>query len=160
MKIVLIVIDSFGIGAMPDADKFGDVGSNTYLNTYKKTNVNLPNMISLRLNNIDGINFKDGVPDFDNVSKMETKIDYNNIPKEAKKKLLQEKPNRDALHEYFYEKLAKENNMTVQEIKSFKESKNLVPHETIDGRIQLIPREIHDNVVHEGGVALFRNQLN
>lgn len=56
MKIVLIVIDSFGIGAMPDADKFGDVGSNTYLNTYKKTNVNLPNMISLGLNNIDGIN--------------------------------------------------------------------------------------------------------
>lgn len=114
----------------------------------------------MKENNIDGINFKDGVPDFDNVSKMETKIDYNNIPKEAKKKLLQEKPNRDALHEYFYEKLAKENNMTVQEIKSFKETKNLVPHETIDGRIQLIPREIHDNVVHEGGVALFRNQLN
>jgi hypothetical protein len=49
--------------------------------------------------------------------------------------------------------------MTVDEIKRFKESKNLVPHETTDGRIQLIPREIHDNIVHEGGVSLFRNQL-
>ena len=37
MKIELIVIDSFGIGEMPDADKFGDKGSDTYLNTYKKT---------------------------------------------------------------------------------------------------------------------------
>ena len=90
---------------------------------------------------------------------METKIDYNKIPPKAKEKLLKDKPNRDELHEYFYEKLAKEKNMTVGEIKRFKESKNLVPHETTDGRIQLIPREIHDNIVHEGGVALFRNQL-
>ena len=35
MKIVLIVIDSFGIGAMPDAKNFGDEFSNTYLNTIK-----------------------------------------------------------------------------------------------------------------------------
>ena len=56
MKIELIVIDSFGIGEMPDADKFGDKGSNTYLNTYKKTGVQLNNLAKLGLNNIDGIN--------------------------------------------------------------------------------------------------------
>lgn len=56
MKIELIVIDSFGIGEMPDADKFGDVGSNTYLNTYKKTGVQLNNLAKLGLNNIDGVN--------------------------------------------------------------------------------------------------------
>lgn len=56
MKIELIVIDSFGIGEMPDADKFGDEGSNTYLNTYKKTNVQLNNLAKLGLNNIDGVN--------------------------------------------------------------------------------------------------------
>ncbi|MGN0961559.1 MAG: phosphopentomutase [Christensenellales bacterium] len=56
MKIVLIVLDSFGVGEMPDADKFGDIGSNTYLNIYNKTNVRLDNMVSLGLNNIDGIN--------------------------------------------------------------------------------------------------------
>lgn len=55
MKILLIVIDSFGIGAMPDADKFGDIGSNTYLNVFNKTKVKLNNMIKLGLNNIDGI---------------------------------------------------------------------------------------------------------
>ena len=41
MKIVLIVLDSFGIGEMPDAKKFGDVGSNTYVNTLNKTNLKL-----------------------------------------------------------------------------------------------------------------------
>ena len=55
MKIVLIVLDSFGIGELPDADKFGDKGSNTYLNTSKVTNVKLDNLISLGINNIDGI---------------------------------------------------------------------------------------------------------
>lgn len=56
MKIVLIVLDSFGIGEMPDAKKFGDVGSNTYVNTLNKTSLKLPNMESLGLKNIDGIN--------------------------------------------------------------------------------------------------------
>lgn len=56
MKIVLIVLDSFGVGEMPDADKFGDNGSNTYLNIYNQTKVKLPNMVNLGLNNIDGIN--------------------------------------------------------------------------------------------------------
>ena len=56
MKVLLIVIDSFGVGAMPDADKFNDLGSNTYLNTLKKTNLHLPNLQKLGINNIDGIN--------------------------------------------------------------------------------------------------------
>lgn len=55
MKIFLIVIDSFGIGAMPDAKNFGDDNSNTYLNTMNAFPVNLNNMINLGLNNIDGI---------------------------------------------------------------------------------------------------------
>lgn len=56
MKILLIVLDSFGIGEMPDANKFGDLGSNTYLNILNKTNVDLSNMKTLGLNNINGIN--------------------------------------------------------------------------------------------------------
>lgn len=61
MKIILIVIDSFGIGEMPDAELFGDKGSNTYLNTLKATNTSLDNMIALGLNNIDGINLSDNL---------------------------------------------------------------------------------------------------
>ena len=55
MKVVLVVIDSFGIGAMPDADKFGDKGSNTYLNIYNNTHIDLINLKKLGLDNIDGI---------------------------------------------------------------------------------------------------------
>ena len=58
MKIVLIVIDSFGIGEMPDARNFGDEGSNTYINILKKTNVDLPHLKSLGLNNIQGLNLE------------------------------------------------------------------------------------------------------
>ena len=59
MKVVLIVLDSFGIGALPDADRYGDVGSNTYLNIKKNYEFNLPNMENLGLNNIDGINLSE-----------------------------------------------------------------------------------------------------
>ena len=59
MKVVLIVIDSFGIGALPDATRFGDEGSNTYLNIKKRYNFTLPNLERLGLNNIDGINLSD-----------------------------------------------------------------------------------------------------
>ncbi|PKK86742.1 MAG: phosphopentomutase, partial [Tenericutes bacterium HGW-Tenericutes-8] len=42
-RVFLIVIDSVGVGAMPDADKFGDVGANTIGNLAKATGgINLP----------------------------------------------------------------------------------------------------------------------
>lgn len=63
MRIFLLVIDSFGIGEMPDADLFHDEGSNTYGNLYARTGVDLPNLIRFGLNNIDGVanlSFPDG----------------------------------------------------------------------------------------------------
>lgn len=55
MRVFLVVIDSFGIGAMPDADKFGDAESDTYGNICRSVGVSLPTLISLGLNNIDGV---------------------------------------------------------------------------------------------------------
>ena len=55
MRIFLVVIDSFGIGALPDADQFGDIGSDTYGNIFAKVGVSLPTLVSLGLNNIDGV---------------------------------------------------------------------------------------------------------
>jgi phosphopentomutase len=51
-RTFLIVLDSAGIGEAPDADKFNDIGSNTIKNTIKATNVNLPNLNKLGLNNL------------------------------------------------------------------------------------------------------------
>ena len=49
-QVILIVLDSVGIGDAPDADKYGDVGSNTVGNIAKAVGgLNLPNMASLGL---------------------------------------------------------------------------------------------------------------
>lgn len=55
MRTFLVVIDSFGIGAMPDAEKFGDLGSDTYGNIVCETGLELENFAALGLNNIDGV---------------------------------------------------------------------------------------------------------
>ncbi|MBS7370616.1 MAG: phosphopentomutase, partial [Oscillospiraceae bacterium] len=56
-RVFLIVLDSFGVGELPDAADFGDVGSNTLRSCYKTGGLNVPNMQKLGLFNIDGIDF-------------------------------------------------------------------------------------------------------
>jgi phosphopentomutase len=56
LKVVLIVLDSVGIGEMPDAEKFGDKGSNTLVNTAKSVGgLKMPNMARLGLGKLDDI---------------------------------------------------------------------------------------------------------
>ena len=55
MRVFLIVIDSFGIGEMPDAADYGDVGSDTYGHIYEQTGAELNELVSLGLNNIEGV---------------------------------------------------------------------------------------------------------
>ncbi len=54
-RIFLIVLDSFGIGAAPDAELFGDAGSNTYASVRRSAKLHIPNLISMGLGNIDGV---------------------------------------------------------------------------------------------------------
>ncbi len=54
-RIFLIVLDSFGIGAMPDSESFGDVGVNTLASCATSKKLNIPNMISAGLGNIEGV---------------------------------------------------------------------------------------------------------
>ncbi len=56
-RVFLIVLDSLGIGAAPDADKFGDVGTNTLLSCKKSTKLYIPTLEKLGLSRIDGIDF-------------------------------------------------------------------------------------------------------
>lgn len=52
-RIHVIVMDSVGIGALPDADKFNDVGTNTLLHiSQEKHGLNLPNLGKMGLSNI------------------------------------------------------------------------------------------------------------
>ena len=54
-RVFLIVLDSFGIGAMPDAPAFGDVGVNTLTSCATSPKLSVPNMIKAGLGNIDGV---------------------------------------------------------------------------------------------------------
>ena len=54
-RIFLIVLDSFGIGAMPDSEQFGDVGVNTLRSCQATGILHIPNMIAAGLGCIDGV---------------------------------------------------------------------------------------------------------
>ncbi len=54
-RIFLIVLDSFGIGAMPDCESFGDVGVNTLAACATSKELHIPNMIAAGLGAIDGV---------------------------------------------------------------------------------------------------------
>ena len=55
-RVFLIVLDSFGIGAMPDSVEFGDYDVNTLKAISKSKYFNASNLAKLGLFNIDGIN--------------------------------------------------------------------------------------------------------
>ena len=71
---------------------------------------------------------------------------------------------RTSLHEAAFAKLANDLEMSVEEIKAFKESrnnqtpmghKNLAWHEDVDcSTLYLVPQEIHGNIPHFGGIAM------
>ena len=54
-RAFLIVLDSCGIGAMPDSASFGDVGVNTLAACATSGKLQIPNMIAAGLGNIDGV---------------------------------------------------------------------------------------------------------
>ena len=54
-RVFLIVLDSFGIGAEPDAAAFGDEGTNTLGAIAKHPNFNCPNLQKMGMFNIDGV---------------------------------------------------------------------------------------------------------
>lgn len=51
-RVVWIVLDSVGIGEMPDADEYGDKGSDTLGNIARRVKLSLPNLRALGLGNI------------------------------------------------------------------------------------------------------------
>ncbi len=59
-RVFLIVLDSVGIGEMPDAADFGDEGSNTLAAAAASPYFSMPNMKKLGLFNIEGVSCRPG----------------------------------------------------------------------------------------------------
>lgn len=60
-RVILIVLDSAGIGALPDAAAFGDVGADTMGHIIEQRGLNVPNMAKLGLYSIEGTSFEKAV---------------------------------------------------------------------------------------------------
>lgn len=63
-KVILIVTDSMGVGALPDAAAYGDSGADTFGHIERrmmaeKKKFNIPNLKRLGIGNIDGVSFGD-----------------------------------------------------------------------------------------------------
>ncbi len=62
-RVVLVVLDGAGIGALPDADKYGDAGANTLGHVLEQMRPSLPNLTSMGLGNIaDWAEYADDEP--------------------------------------------------------------------------------------------------
>lgn len=58
-RVFLIVLDSVGIGEMPDAADYGDAGSNTIAAAARSSSFSMPNMQKLGFFNIDGVDCRE-----------------------------------------------------------------------------------------------------
>lgn len=71
-RVFLIILDSFGIGALPDAHLFGDEGSNTLKSIRASSEYSTPNLEKLGLFHIDGVlTNKVGVPTLGSYARMQ-----------------------------------------------------------------------------------------
>ncbi|MBQ7936160.1 MAG: phosphopentomutase, partial [Clostridia bacterium] len=57
MKTFLIVLDSVGAGALPDAARFGDTDPHTLRSISKSERFAIPNLLKMGLGNIEGLEF-------------------------------------------------------------------------------------------------------
>ena len=56
-RIFLIVLDSCGVGAAPDSERFGDIGVNTLRSCATSPKFSIPHLIEAGLGNLDGIDY-------------------------------------------------------------------------------------------------------
>ncbi len=84
-RVFLIVLDSFGIGEEPDADLFGDVGTNTIKSCATSKYFDMPNLAKMGLFNIDGVDVDFTNSDIDSFDD-DKKNEYLKIKENVKNK--------------------------------------------------------------------------
>jgi len=105
---------------------------------------------------IEGIEFKDGKPDFSTVSEGTVEIDDFSTHRNS---------NFTQADEQLAEKWTSEgkNGQTwsPQDIKEYRKENNLSWHERSDMQtIDLVPQEVHGNIPHSGGISAAKNKNN
>ena len=105
-------------------------------------------------NEIDGIEFKDGEPDFTPTSKGTVEVDDFTEDRNANFTQADEK-----LAEQWTSEGKDGKEWTPQDIKDYRKENNLSWHERSDMKtLDLTPQEVHGNVPHSGGISALKNQ--
>lgn len=97
---------------------------------------------------IEGIPFKNGEPDFSEVSKGEVEIDN----------FSENRYGKGGNFDQACEKLAEQRGCTKEEVKAWMKENKYTWHEKSDCKtMQKVPTEVHGNVRHEGGISEIKN---
>lgn len=103
----------------------------------------------------NGILFQEGEPVFDELAWEKVVLRYEDIGRDELLRLQQNE--RSVLHNLAFDTLAKTKRWSLEQTYKYKEENNLVWHEKSDCKtLLLVPRMIHDNLTHYGGVSMLR----
>jgi len=131
-----------------DGTWMGEPGDSKFVPT-DKTDEGVAAREKLSEYGMDGIKYKDGIPDFSKLSAETVKIDMTyDRPSNFSKayKAVAEKWNS--------ENKDNRNNWTLREVKEWRQSNGLTPHECSDMKtVMFVPTSVHEVVKHYGGVA-------
>lgn len=98
---------------------------------------------------IDGIPFNDGEPDFSEVSKGTVEIDDFSTDRFG----------AGGNFDQADKKLAEQRGCTMEEVQQWRSDHNYTWHEKQDCKtMQKVPREVHHNVPHTGGISILKNK--
>ncbi len=135
----------------------GERGNSTFIpdEDYVPANRNYSNLENRSMKDIlgefgeNGVEFKDGYPDFSKFSEAEVKIEN----------MTERRYGLGGNFDQADEQLSKMTGMSKDEIRQMCIDKNLVWHECQDCQtMQLISREVHSNIPHSGGVSVIKNR--
>ena len=105
---------------------------------------------------IDGIEFKDGEPDFSTVSEGTVEIDDFTEDRNGNFTQADEK-----LAEQWTKEAKDGKEWSAQDVKDYRKENNLSWHERSDMKtLDLVPQEVHGNVPHSGDISVAKNNLN
>lgn len=95
---------------------------------------------------IDGVDYKDGEPDFSDVSKGDVKIDDFT-------------DDRDSNFSQADEKLAEQKGCSPEDVKKWRKENGYTWHECGDCEsMQKVPSEVHNNMPHSGGISEYKKR--
>lgn len=99
---------------------------------------------------INSVTFKDGYPDFSEVSKGNVEIDN----------FTTERYGAGGNFEQADKKLATQRGCSIEEVRKWRIDSNYTWHEMQDCKtMQKVPREVHGNIPHDGGISKLKNAM-